>query len=210
MLRLILGFATGLILATPALAGDEGESGMYGEIRGGTVFAVDSETSPGGLDTDLSFDTGWLAEIAAGYAHSSGLRGELALGYRTNDLDEIEIEGFGSADAVGEIWAGTAMANFYYDLHLHRVGLDHVFWSRFRPFVGGGIGGSWIEIDSAGEEDDFTMAYQGLGGFSYAFTSNWEGGITYSYFAALDPEFDGVDIDYAGHNVMGGIRFRFR
>jgi hypothetical protein len=33
--------------------------------------------------------------------------------------------------------------------------------------------------------------------------------VSYAYFATSDPEFDGVDSEYSGHGVLGGIRYSF-
>lgn len=214
MTRILLGLHALLIaaiFATPALAERGGESAWYGELRGGTVFAQDSDLDIPGFDASISSETGWMVEGATGFAHGSGLRGELALGYRSNDLDKFKLSGFGSADINGDIWAVTTMVNGYYDLHLDRMGLDGMFWSRFTPFVGGGVGAAFVEVDvdGVGDGDDISFAYQGLGGFSYAFSSQWNGTLSYSYLSTVDSSFDGIDFDYESHNVTAGIRFRF-
>lgn len=196
-------------LAAPALG--EGLSATYGELRGGASFAPESDIDfGGGFDGELSADPGWLMEGAFGYAHGSGVRGELAMGYRSNDLDELKISGLGSAGVSGDLWAATVMANLHYDFHIDRYGVDSLFWSRFTPYIGAGIGGAFIEIDGdLGDENELSLAYQGIGGVSYAFTEQWEGTLSYRYFATIDSAFDGVDFDYVAHNVLAGLRFRF-
>lgn len=209
MSRVVFWIVVFLTLPGLAIAQNEGQSTFYGELRGGSVFAMDSEQDLGIFDTEISLETGWLVEVASGYAHSSGLRGELAVGYRTNDFDEIKV-GSLSADLNGDIWAVTTLANVYYDFHLNRFGLDNEIGYRLRPFLGGGIGVAFLEIeDGLGDDDDVTMAYQGIGGLSYAFSSRWQGTLTYSYLSALDAEFGGVDVDYDTHNVSAGVRFAF-
>ncbi len=211
MARFLIGLAAIALFSAPALAERDSDNAWYGEVRGGSVFAMDSEEDIlGGLDTTISLDTGWMVEVNTGYAHKSGWRGELAFNFRKNDFDEVEIDGFGSASLDGDIWATTAMANVYYDIHLNRLGLDGLMWSRITPFVGGGIGVGYFEADSGlGHEGDVAMTYQGLTGLSYALSSQWATTLTYSYMSALDTEFDGVDFDYETHNVMAGLRFRF-
>ena len=209
MARFLIGFVALALFSAPALA-ERGDSAWYGEVRGGSVFAMDSEEDLLGLDTTISVDTGWMVEVNTGYAHHSGWRGELAFNFRKNDFDEIEIDGFGSADLDGDIWATTAMVNGYYDISLERLGLDGQLWSRLTPFIGGGIGVGYFEADSGlGHEGDVAMTYQGLTGMSYALSEQWDTTFTYSYMSALDTEFDGVDFEYKTHNVMAGLRFRF-
>jgi opacity protein-like surface antigen len=208
MTRLFFGLAALVIIAPPALAESDGQSAWYGELHGGTVFALDSDVDIPGLNSEISMDTGWMIEAATGFSHGSGFRGELALGYRSNDFDEIEISGFGSADISGDIWALTTMANGYFDIHLDRLGLDGMFWSRMTPFVGGGVGVAFLEVGGdLGSENDVAFAYQGLGGMSYSINSQWDGTLTYSYFSALDPKFNGVGFDYDSHNVLAGSGF---
>ena len=211
--------ATGLAIATIATvfgaadfaqAEGSGATAWYGEVRSASIFAQDSDQEILGLDSEVSLDMGWMAEIATGYAHASGFRGELAFGYRRSEFDEIELEGFGSADLDGRIWGATALANGYFDIYLDRLGVDGMFWSRFRPFVGGGIGAAYLEVDGDLDADgDFALAYQGIAGMSYAFSPQWDLTLNYTYLSALDPKFDGVKIDYDTHNIGAGLRFRF-
>lgn len=206
-------FLIAVLLTCLALpASGEGLSSTYAELRGGAGFTSEADVDlPGGFDSELSLDPGWLIETAFGYAHGSGLRGELALGYRSNDLDKIKVNGLGSAPLSGDLWAATAMANVHYDFFLDRYGVDSLFWSRFTPYIGAGIGGAFIELDGdLGDEDDLSLAFQGIAGSSYAFTERLEGTLSYRYFSTIDSEFDGVDVDYDAHNVLAGIRFRFR
>ncbi len=210
MARFLVGLIVLLFFSAPALAERDGQSAWYGEVRGGSVFAMDSEEEILGIDSEVSLDTGWMVEVTTGFAHGSGVRGEIVFGYRKNDFDEIELDGFGSADLSGDIWATTAMANVYYDIHLDRLGADGIVWSKLRPFIGAGIGMGYFEADSGlGHEGDIAMTYQGLTGMSYALNPQWDTTLTYSYLSALGTEFDGVDFDYRSHNLMAGLRFRF-
>lgn len=87
--------------------------GVYVELRGGATFLTDSDFEDLGSFTDIELDigTGWLVDAAVGSAHASGLRGELALGYRENGFDEIEADLGGiplSADVDGDKPLGAA------------------------------------------------------------------------------------------------------
>lgn len=179
---------------------------IYGELRGGASFLTDSELDAGGgAKADLEFDTGWLVEGAVGYAHESGFRGEVALGYRRNNNDELE--GFGEQD--GHFSAFNTMANAYYDINLGKMGAEG-FAANITPFIGGGIGFAVLELDDGDADDTSTQfAYQGVAGVSYAFTPNWSASVRYAYFGTTEGSFDSIDADYNSHNAIAGIRYNF-
>ena len=192
------------------------QTGPYGELRGGIVFLNDADLDDdGGFDDEISFDTGFLIAGAAGYAHESGFRGELELGYRKNNNDELDFEFIGSFDAKGDTSAFTTMVNGYYDIDF---GVP-----KFRPYVGFGIGLAVIdtEVRAAGiklvDDSDTVFAYQALAGMAYHFTPNVAATLGYAFLATTDPKFKiepgagtgSVDAEYASHNVMAGIRYTF-
>jgi opacity protein-like surface antigen len=217
MMKGLLVAAAALMLLPGAAAAQNLPDNMYGELRGGASFPDDADTDfGGGIDGDLSSDTGWLIEGAFGYAHESGLRGEIVGGYRYNDLDDFKISG-GTVDIEGDIEAVTVMVNLYYDFDLGTYGGATGATANLVPFVGGGIGAAFLnaEIDQIGgipindEEDDTVFAWQVVTGLAYNFTPKLAATLRYAYFATSDPEFDGVDSEYSGHNVLGGIRYSF-
>jgi opacity protein-like surface antigen len=94
-----------------------------------------------GASFEVDYDPGFNIGGAVGYAASIGFRGEVEVGYRINDTDEITIVndgGFGVANGLGslnglalsldgEVSALTALVNVYYDIDTG---------SPFTPFVG--------------------------------------------------------------------------
>ena len=194
------------IVVMPATALAQGSpSGIYAEARGGAVFLMDSDLDTGipGLDAELSFDPGWMAEGAIGYADSSGLRGEVALGYRKNDFDEVKVSGLGSASVNGDITATTIMANGYYDIYFDSE-------NRWAFYLGGGIGAAYLDVSGdLGSDDDTVFAYQGSAGFSFAATPSIVLSLGYQYFATEDPKFGGTDAEYRSNNAIAGARFMF-
>lgn len=217
MMRGLLAAAAAFMLLPGAGLAQDLKGNFYGELRGGASFPRDADTDfGGGLDGDLSADTGWLVEGAFGYAHESGLRGEIAAGYRYNELDDFEVSGV-SVDFDGEITAVTAMANLYYDFDLGALAGATGAAANLVPFAGGGIGVAFlnIDVDDIGgfsineDEDDTVFAWQVVAGFAYNFTPSVAASIRYAYFETSDPEFDGVDSEYKSHNVLGGIRYSF-
>ncbi len=216
MWKIALSAVVAAVILPSAVMAQTTPSGVYVEARGGAVFLMDSDLDTGiaGLDAEVSFDPGWMAEGAIGYAHESGFRGEIAAGYRKNDLDEIKVSvagvGSASASAGGDITATTVMVNGYYDVYFGPQ-------MRWAVYIGGGAGAAYLDLSGlsvsgvAGSvsDNDTVFAYQGSLGFSFAATPNVVLSLGYQYLATEDPEFGGVDAEYQTHNVVAGARFLF-
>ncbi len=210
MWKIALSAVVAAVILPSAVMAQTTPSGVYVEARGGAVFLMDSDLDATGLpDTEVSFDPGWMAEGAVGYAHESGFRGEVAVGYRKNDLDEIKVSGLGSASAGGDITATTVMANVYFDVWFGPQ-------RRWALYLGGGAGAAYLDLSGfsiggvpIGSDDDTVFAYQGSTGFSFAATQNVVLSLGYQYLATEDPEFGGIDAEYQSHNVVAGERFLF-
>ena len=210
MLRRIFPVLAVLAFLPATVQAQDWYEGVYLELRGGATFPQDQDDD----DIEFSYEPGWLVEGAAGYGHDSGLRGEIALGYRQNDFDEVEA--FGTSFTLnGDVSIFTAMVNLYYDIYLEKLGASGAL-ADLTPFVGGGAGVAvWdAEVNSIGgvsvssvDGDDEEFAYQAVGGLSYAFTENVSASIAYSYFSMLE-DF-GTDSDYSSHNVIFGLRYGF-
>lgn len=209
-MRGILGTVLLLALLPGAAAA---QSGLYVEGRAGGVILEDADLNDdtgtlaafGITDLEQSFDPGFLVDGAIGFAHDSGLRGEVAFGYRQNDLDELSgrVGGVSSEAGVdGDMSAFTTMANVYYDIR---------FGSRLVPYVGGGLGLAVINFEIEGEDDDDSvLAWQVGAGVAYEATPNLAVTLGYSFLTtADDPEFDGLEAEYLSHNVMVGLRYTF-
>ncbi len=216
MWKIALSAVVAAVILPSAVMAQTTPSGVYVEARGGAVFLMDSDLDTGiaGLDAEVSFDPGWMAEGAIGYAHESGFRGEIAAGYRKNDLDEIKVSvagvGSASASAGGDITATTVMVNGYYDVYFGPQ-------MRWAVYIGGGAGAAYLDLSGlsvsgvAGSvsDNDTVFAYQGSLGFSFAATPNVVLSLGYQYLATTDPEFEGVDAEYQSHNAVAGARFLF-
>jgi OmpA-OmpF porin, OOP family len=206
---------TGLIVtallcsaATAALA--QQTSGPYLGIAGGANFARDADVSGTGINTDLEFDTGWAGLGTVGYGFGNGLRLELELGYRTNDVDSISGQATANGDA--NVWSG--MLNLLYDIPTG---------TSFTPYIGAGLGYARVKFDGAGplngaavsvDDSDSVFAYQGILGVAYGLTQNLKLALDYRYFGTQDPEFNAsngvtVDGEYSAHTVLVGLRWEF-
>lgn len=219
MMRGLSAATLALMLLPSAAAAQAMQGGFYGELRGGASFLTDSDVESDSLeavgfdDLELSYDTGWLIEGAFGYAHDSGLRGEFALGYRENDVDELSGKFLGSSvevDGDGSFEILTTMANLYYDFDLGGNGGSSGAMANLVPFVGGGLGAAFMDADDdSADDDDTVFAWQVTAGLAYNLTPNVAATVSYAYFRTSDPEFDDVEVDYDSHNILAGIRYTF-
>ena len=193
-------------VATPALAGP------YFSVNGGAAWVEDSDLSVSGFGNiaEFSYETGYVVNAAFGNAYANGLRLELEIPYRTNDLDEISVLGPSLGTIDGEVSAWGGMINVYYDFDTG---------SAVKPFIGAGIGIADIELEIEGSsEDDNVFAYQLMAGMGFAISKDVTLDLQYRFYATDDPEFDISDPDngkvtleseYMTHNVMLGLRFNF-
>ena len=173
----------------------------YVSANFGLVSMNDSTLSePGGLSSELSTDPGFGFMAAVGN-NFDGLRGEVEIAYRTNDMDEFSFGGF--SDSVnGDITSIALMGNLLADLPLSE---------RVRPFLGAGIGLANVEANSGdlGDADDTIFAYQAIAGLGFPLTHVTTLDLQYRYFATTDANFDGTDVEYQTHNFFAGLRFDF-
>ncbi|HSE77839.1 MAG TPA: OmpA family protein [Alphaproteobacteria bacterium] len=180
--------------------------GFYLALGGGFNRPLNSDLNGGGLNAELSYDNGWGAVGALGYALPGGFRVEFELAYRANDTDT-----FGGLRASGDstVWSG--LVNVVYELSTG---------TSFSPYAGIGVGGARVALDArpialtSVDDDDTRFAYQGLIGVAYALGPQLRLWFDYRYFATQDPEFrrsTGVQFDseYRAHTVMAGIRYLF-
>ena len=151
-----MGFGTWHRAAVVAVAGlpiaASAADGTYLGLVGGANFLKDQNFTiiypnndgpllGGTAIGKVNFDTGWAGGLVVGHAFSNGLRPELELMYRSDDLKRIRLATFGlnavlqpdGVDATGVRGsqdAQTAMANLWFDLFKS---------SRIRPYIGAGV-----------------------------------------------------------------------
>ncbi len=172
----------------------------YLGLGGMGVFLNDSDVAYS--STKISFDTGWGGIFTVGYEGKFfRIEGEIA--YRRSEIDEGEVEGFGGRRFIvpigGDVQVRSGMINTYI-----QAGSDGA-----RPFIGAGVGGARIDVDSAdlGDDQDRVFAYQGMIGVSIP-ADGAMFDLGYRYFATEDPEFDdGLEGEYKSHNIYAALRF---
>ncbi|MFP4004707.1 MAG: outer membrane protein, partial [Alphaproteobacteria bacterium] len=199
----------------PPPAAEPAPSMWYAAVHGGAVWLNEIEMDAFGDAFRIDPDTGWAAGGALGYRYGDGLRAEIEGTYRQNDGDFFFIDPVTGPDleANADVSSLSLMLNVLYDFDMG---------SFFRPYIGAGIGTSFVDIDlteigGPDEENDdgWAFAYQFIGGFSVPMpNSGFEFFADYRYHstAGLDMDFEGNvqdHDDYESHTVMGGVRFNF-
>ena len=233
MTRMTLLAAT--VLAAPALlpgaAHAQPVSGLYIGGAGGANFMQREFNQVYRLNNgprtttrgQTSFDTGVTALASLGYGFGNGLRVEVEGDYRHNDIDRSR--NFGVLGIRGREEKYGGMVNALFDLD---VGSPYVF-----PYVGAGIGYSWVDrraYQAAGASSvavrgvDSSFAYQAIAGLSFPVPPVVGLSVTaeYRYFALTDDRDFGFRSavapvgrgrltvsDNYNHSLMVGLRYAF-
>lgn len=215
-LLLLAGATLSLFLALPARSNST--EGWYASIEGGGVWVDEWEhlrtkiircvsvTKP----ATAEFSTGWAALGAIGYGMRHW-RVEIEGGYRHNEIDSYEKNGWEVADVSGELTEISAMMNVIYDIPLSQ---------QFALAIGVGAGGDHTDLNIefpwySIEHDAWRFAYQGLAGVNYALSHNLAMFVNYRYLNVQGDEFDAstklhIDgEDFQKHTATLGLRYAF-
>lgn len=186
-----------LLLAALALAAGSAEAqepGFFVGVQAGASLlkGSDAEVSSGGTSTNVGrvkFGEGPLGGLTAGYNFANGLRPELEVNYRRNSFG-----GLGG----GDIRAGTATANLYYNF----VRNGYYF------YLGGGGGYASLRghFNQGGADTDYRSLYQAGTGFGFAATPSLTVGIDYRFQGA----FERADFSRDINGTPGSTSLRYR
>lgn len=230
-----------LVVAAAALLaplGAEAGNGFYLGLEGGYNFGdtqdlrlyyIDGNGPIENGSTIATFktDDGWMAGAVAGYAFANGLRPELAIDYRKNDVDDIHISptglltglltpaGSDAEDERGNQNATSTMANLWLDLFKS---------SRIHPYLGGGVGAVRVAIDRAGfagqdlkSDSDVVFGYQAGAGIGVDLTDRLTLSFDYRYLRTDRARLNLIDdapetrvrVRYEAETAMLGLRYSF-
>ena len=177
----------------------------------GASFVDDVDATQAGFTLTTDLDTGIFSTGAFGRSFGN-FRAEGELLYNSNDVSTVSALGV-SLGGSGDVSTLGFMVNGYYDFDTN---------SKWTPYIGGGIGGANVSINSLSvvgvplaDDDDTVFAYQAKVGVAYEFSPAWEGTLGYRFFGTEDADF----VDSTGgsfstdgsqaHIVELGFRFRF-
>ena len=192
----LLGTVFGLGLAGTAAA-DATRHGWYVGLEGAWVHVNDTSL-PG---ANFEFENRWGAMGTIGHAFDPSWRLEVELGYRNNDLGQVN-----NVDvADGDLTNWTAMANVIYDAPIAE---------RWLVNLGAGVGVDKVRFDREipGLSDaDAVLAAQGIAGITYRLGNHWDLALTYRYLWADDPTLFAInqDMDVTKHTVSLGFRYGY-
>jgi outer membrane immunogenic protein len=215
-MKKLLSLVAALILAI-GFGATTASAQMYMSGNLGVVMVSDADVSLEGITfAELTFDTGLGLTAGLGHAYGNGLRSEIELGYRANDLDKAKIDPFiadlagvpRSIPLNGDVSSLSLMVNGYYDFQTG---------GPITPFVGGGLGFARVSLDSSIlgiDENNTVFAYQLAAGGSISLNPRLNLDLQYRFFGTSDPKFtddegDRIKIEYMTHNLMVGLRYSF-
>ena len=243
-LRLALLASAGTAMLTgTALAQEAGDK--YGALGAGVAIGSDTndfedrgDAVPFSFTSNFETDDNVAVYGALGQYFNNGVRGEIELATRTQNIDAIPGDGLGfggfaSGDGagLGDLSATTLMANVYKDFNVDAAG-------RLTPYVGLGIGMARIRPEfenitfsqAARDEDDtavgyravvsdkdYTVAGQAMAGLSFDFTDNMMIDVRYKYLTTGAYEYGGfindlftnLEGNYRVQEVTAGFRWNF-
>jgi len=219
-----------LLAATSAEAQRRSQylDGLYVSGQVGGVKTEETGSSSNSVTTKAGFANGFIGTAAVGIALGNGVRGELEGSVRqatVNKLDNSYLVNDGVTISTinpgpgGRVRVVSLMGNAIYDIPTS-IGLT--------PFVGAGVGGARVELNSFGPTgttaatpvgatttgSKIVPAYQGIAGVNYSVTNNIAVGVTYRYFATNKASIasDAVTptkIAVRDHSITAGLTWSF-
>lgn len=205
---ILAALSLGPLLALSSPAASQ-EAGFYLGFSGAVTGADTRFDYATGTD-DADYDIGWGVSGFAGYDFGNGLRTELELGFRQNNVSNIDTS-IDKSDG-GETRADLAMVNVIY-------GFENE--SRFTPYLGAGVGIAHVShglVQSvAGDtvHDDYVApAGQAIAGVSVDLNPHWKAFADYRFLATTSQgtiNSGGVDVDsrFRSQTVNFGLLRKF-
>jgi OmpA-OmpF porin, OOP family len=191
--------------AAPASA--QGNTGFYLEGNLGYAFPDSVDASASGIDGEVELKDAFVFGGALGYRFP-WVRLELNGSYRKFDTDKVKAQGQ-SVSGNGDATAVVGLFNVYVDPDLD-LGVP------VHPYLGGGIGGAYVKLDTG---DDAPLSIDDEAG---AFAWNLAAGLSYDVMEHITLSagyrylrFEGVDTgdvdvdDITSHEVLIGLRCTF-
>ena len=189
-------------------------------LFGGAIFPTitdDGEVFGFGSQDD-DFINGVIGGVSFGQRFTDRSRFDLEFSFRQTEAQTLSgpfnfLLGTPFPAFRGDIDIYSAIANFYFDFPNR---------TRFTPYIGAGIGYSYVEsnVVFAGldfeTESNSVLSYQAMAGLSTRLGARVELYSEYRYFATEDIEFSAttltgasVEGPFQAHNVIGGLRIEF-
>lgn len=171
----------------------------YVSANVGIGIMGDSDVSVLGISVDnaISYKTGVPFGVAVG-AKFDSFRAEAALGFQSNDIDEV----LNVPISDTKVDMLTYMANCYYDIAIEN--------SPFTPYVMGGIGGAHVTFkDTTDDLSQSVFAWQLGLGVSVNVAEQFDVDLGFRYLNPSDFSDSGADISLQSSNILAGVRYSF-
>jgi opacity protein-like surface antigen len=208
----LLAAAACLYGAAPASA--QGNTGFYLEGNFGYAFPDSVDVSASGVEGKVELKEAFVFGGALGYRFP-WVRLELNGSYRKFDTDKVKAQGQ-SVSGNGDATAAVVLFNVYLDPDLS---------VPVHPYLGGGIGGAYVKLDTGDEaplsidDEAGAFAWNLAAGLSYDVTQHVTLSAGYRYLRFEGTDFpasvagvntDGVDVDdVTSHEILIGLRYTF-
>ena len=232
----LLAAAGSMAMVSAASAQDQG---YYGELGFGYTFANDENdfedtgsAVPYSFVTDYDLDESLNIYGAFGKYLNNGLRAELELATRTQEIDELPGDGLGfvgfpGGGNLGDVTVNTLMVNVFKDFYNE---------SRFTPYVGVGVGAAYFRPEASNSsivtapatgpgqpylivmgDKDFASAAQALAGVTVDLTPTVDVDLGYRYLvtdsfeygAAINGPVTPIEAGYRAQELTAGLRWNF-
>lgn len=205
MKKIIISLATLTVLAAPvsSMAADDS---FYLKANVGIGMALDTDLDNirnSGETAKITYDSGFVGSLAAGYDFANPLRMEIELLRQKNDLELTSYNNFYGGFNDGDLKTHSLMVNGFYDVDTG---------SSWTPFVGAGIGMSKLDINDPGfqeSDSDEVFTYQFIGGVAYAVNEDWSIDAQYRFMGTSDATIDDAEFNVNSSNLMLGLRYSF-
>ena len=153
-------------------------------------------------------DSGYAISFAFGRRHNHNLRSEIEIAIRGNDLStsgiEEPISEFPSSDDDNQVTTYSVMKNFIHDFSNR---------SRLTPYVGVGLGYSYLDIESFADGIDdgvSAFSYQAIGGVATKINKAADIVVEYRFLGTTEVEVaDFFPVTYEAHNLFLGVKFEY-
>lgn len=206
------------LVAGAALAQDEetARDGAYARVGAGATLLDNWEqdyafnpalvfVAPPPTGQTVQNGEGFLAAFALGFDYADGIRTELEYRYASTGVDAVVVdEAAGPAPittANDHVNAHFLMSNFYFDFAND---------SRLTPFIGGGVGGAFVENEAG--LSDAALAYQGRAGVSVEISGGFSADLEYVFLRTNRLAFGPDPEDFAPEGpydtAVGGDRYQ--
>lgn len=178
------------------------EKSSYVAVFGGATFFQDADTV--GYEDEIGF----LGGAKVGYEFGTHAVDSF-LGKPINVITAVELEGFYLTNEPEVLGFDADMEHLVFSVNGL---LKFDFGNFFRPYVGVGVGGAYVEIETPGsDDDDLTLALQGITGAEFIFGQGWSLFLEHKLLYLNNIEFrNDQSLDYYYQSLVNaGLKYKF-